>query len=318
MDWSEILGSLVDIGGLGYSVYSGERANATAEDMYSMSAGLTNDQAKLAREQWARYKSIYGPVEEAEAAEALADIQLWKPYKQEMVASLSKQLELNDPLMERQAVIQGDMLDYTGEELERSKAYRPIEDEMIAEAEGGIDPARYVERARGDVARGFDNAQAIEQRNLGRLGATPDAGRREASGRQWAINRALGEAGAATNARLSAEDLARNIRTATLNYKKGFAMPQISTPASMPMLNPTQATGGASMRTGAITSMDMAGNNAAYLGNVAGKAAQQGYQTAGYLLPGASQGVQQVGQAVSGLFETPTQQRTQAVPTYMT
>lgn len=96
--------------------------------------------------------------------------------------------------------------------------YRPLEEQVIGEARGGVDPGFMAERAGQDVRQMFETGQAAYGRDLSRLGVDPSAGRYTAQLADMRIAQAAAEAGARTRARAGTikENIARRHDVAAL------------------------------------------------------------------------------------------------------
>lgn len=107
-------------------------------------------------------------------------------------------------------------------EMERyDTSFRPIEDQIVTEAQAGPDYEGAMGRSNADVAQSFDKAQGINERNMQRYGIDPSSGRYGAQRDQYATNRALAEVGGRNQARAQEDDKSWARRLTALDIGKG-------------------------------------------------------------------------------------------------
>lgn len=126
---------------------------------------LSQAQLDLAREQWDRYKRLYGPLEEAAAREYQAELDLYRPLKQAQADAARKDLATFGHVKEVAA----------SEALGRLGLYRPLEQSLVAEAMQGVDAdvAGARGRAAADVRQSFASARDAARRKAQGLGLDP-------------------------------------------------------------------------------------------------------------------------------------------------
>ena len=85
------------------------------------------------------------------------------------------------------------------------RIYRPLNERIIQLADKA--PAHLANEASIDVGLSYDKAKGIMNRNLSRMGVSPESGRFAGLQQQWGLARAAAEAGAKTRAKRRAEDV---------------------------------------------------------------------------------------------------------------
>lgn len=96
--------------------------------------------------------------------------------------------------------------------------YQPLEERVVREAHGGIDPEYFADRAGFDVRQQFDKARGSYERDFGRLGIDPSSGQFADQLADLRLAQASAEAGARTKARSGViyDNLARRQQVAGL------------------------------------------------------------------------------------------------------
>ncbi|WP_319764540.1 hypothetical protein [Maridesulfovibrio sp.] len=269
--WGSLLSGAADLAGTAYAMYQGSQTNDTAAQYYNAAGDAAKDQVAFSREQWARYKSVYGPLEEAQVKEALLDMEANRPLK-------------------------AAILDETQRNIEN---YRPIEDQMIAEAgkSGSALGQEYAARSSADINQAFGQQKAINSRNLGRMGVNPNSGRFANTNKSTNTAQALALAGGKTSAFQRGQTEALNRKANALNYRRGLPMVQKENP------------NGSATLSSALNAMSSGVANTASLAGIASNAASSSNQTAGYLLGQGAQALGNVnwgniGNQISGMFSS--------------
>ena len=181
--------------------------------------GISQNQAKLAREQWERYKSLYGPAETDMVREYRNDISLYRPLKQTQVEDAIKDLSLYRPLKE--AMVNDSMA--------RLARLRPIEEQLARDAVEGVQPdvAGAMSRASADVHSSFAKQHAADKRRTMGLGLDPAMG--AYMDRLGGLDEAAAEASARTLAAERERDRARDQTLALRSSALGLrSLPSIS------------------------------------------------------------------------------------------
>ena len=273
MEWGDMLMGLGSLAGTAYSIYKGEQSNETADKYYDIAGDAAKKQVALAEAQWKRYTDVFGPLEAAQVKESLLDIEANRPLKAAMLNETQHNIE----------------------------AYRPIEDQMISDASktGAEFGQEIANRSSADVTQGFDKAQAINTRNLTRMGVNPNSGKFANQNKAFTTSRALADAGGRTSAFTQGNDLAFNRKSSALNYRRGFAMPQTTTPNGNAALS------------SAMQGLSSGASSTAALAGVAANAGAQNNQTAGYLLNKGTKALggvnwDSIGNSISGMFNSGT------------
>lgn len=159
---------------------------------------------------------------------------------------------------------------------------RPLVQKTLDEANnfdsaGNIAAAR--QRAAADVQQGFDNAQQQSQRALTRMGVNPSSGRFLALQQSLQAQKALGLAGAKTNAETNVRGQAIQMRQQASNLAQGFPAQSMGQAGQSSGTGVAAAgvAGASAAQNNALTQQAMAGMNtgANIYGNVAA-----GYQNA--------------------------------------
>jgi len=140
-------------------------------------AEIAERQQGMAEEAWKTYKDYF---QEYEIASAQANKELL-PYM----------TENSKLLFEQQAA-----------EINQSA---PVSEKFYKEALEGVDPAQRSMKAGADVAQGFDEATSTMNRNMARMGVSPESGNFGRTQRSMATERAKAIGQAKTGARESAE-----------------------------------------------------------------------------------------------------------------
>ena len=201
MGWADILGGIASVAGVGLGIYDTVTDNARADSALADAMAATGWQSDIAKEQWNKYKELYLPLEEKRVASATEDLEQMDALKPQLYNEARRNLTL----------------------------YTPIEDAMIADAQKGVTPEELTGRVSADVNQAFDKADAIQQRNLTRMGINPNSGRYAALGERTNNLRALAEAGGRTEAFKDADALTQEKRRAALSYKQGYQIPTTQT-----------------------------------------------------------------------------------------
>ncbi len=267
--WGELLTGIGSLAGTAYSIYNAEQANSTASQHYESASEAAKQQIGLAKDQWERYKKVFGPLEAEQVKEALRDIELYRPFKNEMLNEMKRNVEM----------------------------YRPIEDKMVDEAQktGAEWGQEFADRASADIAQGFDKSREVNLRNLSRMGINPNSGKFASQNSALQKARALGEAGGRTEAFSKGRDTAWNRKAGALGYRRGLPIPQQSTAS------------GNSALSSAMRGLSSGTNAMGNLAGVAANASGQNAKSAGYLfgkgmdaLGGVDWG--KIGNSISGMF----------------
>lgn len=273
MGWGDILSGIGSLAGTAYSIYKGEQSSSTAAQYYDKAGDAAKKQVALAEAQWKRYTDVFGPLEAAQVKEALLDMEANRPLKAAMLNETQHNIE----------------------------AYRPIEDQMIEESKktGAEFGQEIANRSSADVSQGFGKAQAINTRNLTRMGVNPNSGKFADQNKAFSTSRALADAGGRTSAFVQGNDMAFNRKSSALNYRRGLAMPQTTTPNGNATLS------------SAMQGLSAGTQNTAALAGVAANAANQNNQTAGYMFGQGTKALSgvnwdSIGKSISGMFGSGT------------
>lgn len=152
------------------------RQDAVAEDM-----------AKLSQEQWDWVKAEY----EKSAGDRAASAQTARDVSAQQLQGLTLQNKLTE-----------------GYAQDRENLYRPLEQQMVQEAQAYDTPERReaaAGKAVADAGIQLDLAQAAQRRNLTRMGVDPSSGASLATGNQMSLGEAAVKTGAANKAREQVE-----------------------------------------------------------------------------------------------------------------
>lgn len=152
------------------------RQDAVAEDM-----------AKLSQEQWDWVKAEY----EKSAGDRAASAQTARDVSAQQLQGLTLQNKLTE-----------------GYAQDRETLYRPLEQQMVQEAQAYDTPERReaaAGKAVADAGIQLDLAQAAQRRNLTRMGVDPSSGASLATGNQMSLGEAAVKTGAANKAREQVE-----------------------------------------------------------------------------------------------------------------
>jgi hypothetical protein len=172
---SGIGGALSGLTGLAGSIFNYNQAMDAASQSqayYNQMASATNaqtgisrTQSQLAQEQWDRYKSLYGPAEEATVAEYGRDMALYRPLKEQQVESALKDLQLYQPLKETMV----------HDAMDRMSRLHPVEEVLTSQALEGIraDVPAAMSRASADVKNSFAQEREASRRQTEGLGLDP-------------------------------------------------------------------------------------------------------------------------------------------------
>lgn len=285
--WGSLLSGAADLAGTAYQMYQGSQANDTAAQYYNAAGDAAKDQVALSKAQWARYKDVYGPLEEAQIKEALLDIEAYRPVKAAILDETQRNIEL----------------------------YRPIEDQIVEDAErtGAEFGQEYAARSNADVNQSFGKVQAINTRSLGRMGINPNSGKFANTNKSTNNSQALAIAGGRTDAFRQGDQTAYNRKTNALNYRRGTPMAQMQTPSGNATLN------------SALSGLSSGVANTAALAGTAANAATASNQTAGYMFNRGTNALGNVdwgriGSSISGMFSGgssgASQKAIQTVPTF--
>ncbi|MFW5489149.1 MAG: hypothetical protein ACNI3A_12170 [Desulfovibrio sp.] len=240
---SGIGGALSGLTGLAGSIFDYNRSSNAANqsqgyyDQMASAAqaqtGLSQKQAQLAREQWDRYQSLYGPLEEDMAREYRSDMGLYRPLKQAQVTDAVKDISLYRPLKE--AVV--------NDSLDRMARLRPVEEALTQEALEGVNPdiPGAMGRASANVRSSFAKEREAGHRKAESLGLDPAM--TEYMDRLAGLDATAAEASARTLAAEREQDRARDqtqaLRSAVLGlgstpstyYSGGLRTPSYSLPS---------------------------------------------------------------------------------------
>jgi hypothetical protein len=156
----DTIGSLispaVSVLGTVLSHQDSDKYYSSAGDAAQAQSQLTGQMAGLAQEQWDRYKRIYGPLEEAAAAEAARDIGLYSPLRDAQVLDAVQDIGLYRPLKEAEVGASLADLDRRGR-LQSRLADLALDQEQpdygAAEGQAEADVRSAFARSRGEAAR---------------------------------------------------------------------------------------------------------------------------------------------------------------------
>ena len=107
------------------------------------------------------------------------------------------------------------------------ETFVPLEQAMIAEAQGYDNPARRTEAATqviADVRQQSAIARAGSERRMAAMGVSPESGRFAGEDRRAQTSEALAAAGAGNMARRQVEETGRALRMNAVNLGRGFAV----------------------------------------------------------------------------------------------
>jgi len=149
----------------------------------------------------------YDPVASAKMAEIAERQQgmaeeAWKTYKDYFQDYEIASVEANKELLPY--ATENSRLLYQQQAAEINQS-APVSEKFYKEALEGVDPAQRSMQAGADVAQGFDEATSTMNRNMARMGVSPESGNFGRTQRSMATERAKAIGQAKTGARESAE-----------------------------------------------------------------------------------------------------------------
>ena len=249
--------NLAQVGMGAYSAYQASQAADTANQLYEVSSDLAKEQAQLAREQWERYKQIYGPLEEQQVAAQQALIDTTLPLQLEWYGAMGQDIDLYNQ-------------------------YRDLERKFFDESMKGISPDELAGRYSADVEKGFGLQRDQLTRNLSRYGINPNSGKFTSAMTDLARDEALAKAGARTKAYRDAQDINLNRLGQAINVRKGLspALPQYASPS------------GAGLASNATTGLSSAGSAFTNLAGTAANTASKTYSSAAQTIGSGLSGFQ--------------------------
>lgn len=101
MDWGTLfegVDAAAKVATTGYSIYAGQQAANQAEDLYSQAIGSTQAMDAIAKEQFELYKTNFLPVEQKRAELELRAMELGAPYQEKFYEDTTADIELFRPL----------------------------------------------------------------------------------------------------------------------------------------------------------------------------------------------------------------------------
>lgn len=250
----DTVGKVANVATTGYNLWSGINNANAASDYYDLVAGSAELQDTIAKDQWAIGKPLMTKQGE------LTSMELGKA-------------QTNLPgLLDKQYSLAGKTLDANAADLALYDQSRGVLSKFFTESENGIDPAAEMNRAGSAVEMAMAGAEEQNARNLARRGVRMDSGQATAASQAAAIQKALGKAGARTNAWNAARDTNYARLGNAANVRAGMsANADIPSTPSISLGNPA-------------TTASSAGSTAASLAQGASTAATQAFNDVGYTL----------------------------------
>jgi hypothetical protein len=278
--------NLVQVGLGAYSAYQASQAADTANQLYEVSSDLAKEQAQLAREQWERYKQIYGPLEEQQVAAQRALIESSLPVQLEYLAAQRALIDPTFNLQLKQMEAQREVLDASLpsllQDIDLYNQSRDVERQFYEKSLEGVSPEKLAGQYTADVNKAFSGARDKLARDMSRYGIAPNSGRYASALSNLARSEALATAGARTKAYRDADELSWNRLGQATNVRKGLSpsVPVGTTPGIG--LTPLQVNtlSGQSLANNAATGLSSAGSTFANLAGTAANAASKTYSSA--------------------------------------
>lgn len=196
----------VGLAGAGFDLYSGIKSYGQAQKMYDLAYGTAEQQDKYAREQLARQKSLYYPIEDIQARRALEDIRAT-----EGLHSTQRQYMIDRGLAD---IAEQRALDPMFRATERSVL------EQLTQTPEAL-ASRYRAEGTSDIQRAFGQTADQSRRAMAAAGINPASGAYAAQQGQRDIQQALALAGTRTAATRQAEEQALSRQQQALNVRRG-------------------------------------------------------------------------------------------------
>ena len=210
---------VASLGKMGYDIYSGIQGASAASKAQDRAYQLASQQAAYSQQMADRLANLYYPIEQLQAQYAKEDIQALRPLQQEQI---------------RYGAERG------RRDIELARGLDPYLDRAQAELVSKLSESpealagRLRGQATGDIQQAFGKAEQQGMRQMAQYGG-PTSGAAQEFQRGLLTSRALGEAGARTQATRQAEDIALGRQAQALNYRMGIPLqPQQFTPSTTP------------------------------------------------------------------------------------
>lgn len=199
---SSALQGALSLGMAGLEGYTGLSQLSDASALSGLSQDALQQQLALAYSNEKKYNQLYLPIEQAQAQYALQDLTTMRPLQE---AQLNYGVERGLYDIAR-----------------AQNFYQPLEESLTNQLAQGVNAQDYMNTASTDVQNAFSKARQQQARTLASAGVNPNSAAYQRQLQSNFTSQALGEAGARTSARQTAEDLDLSRKAAALQYAAGI------------------------------------------------------------------------------------------------